>query len=429
MKQANEIRRIVNKKFQQKQNRITALPGRLGNGNGVLNVPGLQNWVYVRIASTVTPVYNNRVLPENDLLVMVGYDSTQPDLFQVLSTRTAQPGGAYGGAFSGPPPAIRYQWMAPGGGQDPLWVELRQFMHLRIGAKGGMLLQIYRGIIWTGTGFALVDTQNINLSEYIPTTTGNAALVLITISDSGAVVATKGSEFVLANMTTPAQVLAQIPAVPTGTRHILGYVRVWTGQTAIQEARTNTDIADLRFSGWGGSSEITTIADHDHSGDPGDGGAFDAANLTSGTAADGYVLTADGDGGAAWEVPAGGGSGDVTGPSSATDGHLAVFDGTTGKLIKDGGAGVDIGSDSANITAVNFEEQSSAPAAPGTGHRIIYSKSDGLYIRDSAGLDVGPLGTGNSAVASRWEVLTNGDAAAPEIIYANGDVIMVEILL
>jgi hypothetical protein len=35
---------------------------------------------------------------------------------------------------------------------------------------------------------------------------------------------------------------------------------------------------------------------------------------------------------------AGGGGGDVVGPSSATDGNLAVFDGTTGKLIKDGGA-------------------------------------------------------------------------------------------
>ncbi len=50
-----------------------------------------------------------------------------------------------------------------------------------------------------------------------------------------------------------------------------------------------------------------TLSDHDHSGDAGDGGTFDAANLTSGVAPDGYVLTADGVGGAAWEaVPAGG---------------------------------------------------------------------------------------------------------------------------
>lgn len=54
-----------------------------------------------------------------------------------------------------------------------------------------------------------------------------------------------------------------------------------------------------------------TLPDHDHSGDAGDGGTFDAANLTSGAAADGQVLTADGSGGAAWE-DASGGSGDVT---------------------------------------------------------------------------------------------------------------------
>jgi len=44
------------------------------------------------------------------------------------------------------------------------------------------------------------------------------------------------------------------------------------------------------------------LEDHDHSGDEGDGGTFDAANLTSGAAPDGQVLTADGAGGAAWEA-------------------------------------------------------------------------------------------------------------------------------
>lgn len=35
---------------------------------------------------------------------------------------------------------------------------------------------------------------------------------------------------------------------------------------------------------------------------------------------------------------AGGGSGDVVGPATSTDGAVALFDGTTGKLVKDGGA-------------------------------------------------------------------------------------------
>lgn len=37
----------------------------------------------------------------------------------------------------------------------------------------------------------------------------------------------------------------------------------------------------------------------------------------------------------------GAGSGDVTGPSSSTDGNIAVFDGATGKVIADSGANID----------------------------------------------------------------------------------------
>lgn len=54
------------------------------------------------------------------------------------------------------------------------------------------------------------------------------------------------------------------------------------------------------------------LSDHDHSGDVGDGGTFDAANLTSGESGDGDVLTSDGAGGAAWETPPAGGGGGMT---------------------------------------------------------------------------------------------------------------------
>lgn len=46
--------------------------------------------------------------------------------------------------------------------------------------------------------------------------------------------------------------------------------------------------------------------------------------------------------GASWELISsgggGGGTGDVVGPAGATNNHVALFDGATGKLIKDGGA-------------------------------------------------------------------------------------------
>jgi len=59
----------------------------------------------------------------------------------------------------------------------------------------------------------------------------------------------------------------------------------------------------LTADGAGGAAweALPALANHDHSGDVGDGGSFDAANLASGASADGQVLTSDGAAGAAWE--------------------------------------------------------------------------------------------------------------------------------
>jgi hypothetical protein len=46
---------------------------------------------------------------------------------------------------------------------------------------------------------------------------------------------------------------------------------------------------------------------------------------------------------------------------------------------------VDISEDAADISGVNFTEQGSDPAAPGTGHWVVYAKSDGIYQIDDAG--------------------------------------------
>jgi hypothetical protein len=61
-------------------------------------------------------------------------------------------------------------------------------------------------------------------------------------------------------------------------------------------------------------------------------------NLDSGNEA-AFVCSDASEGAASWAAWPGtsGGSGDVVGPASAVDNRIAVFDGTTGKLIKDGG--------------------------------------------------------------------------------------------
>lgn len=235
------LKRALKNRLDDKQNSIMAKHGMMGDGTGVLEVTDLEHYVYVRTSAGIEEVFNNRVPPENDLMVMLGYDPTQPDLYQVLSTRTAAPGGVTGGAVAGYAPAIRYQWMADGGGQDPLWIDIRQFLPLRVGTYLGMLIQIYRGVVKSGSTWIDVNTQTMLLTSHVPTTAGNAAFVLITVDTTGDAIATKGAETTVELLS-----LADIPAAPTGTLVELAAVRVYNGQTAVQEARTNTDIKDLR---------------------------------------------------------------------------------------------------------------------------------------------------------------------------------------
>ena len=102
---------------------------------------------------------------------------------------------------------------------------------------------------------------------------------------------------------------------------------------------------------------------HAHNGSDGSGTVAESSvtftDITTGDASitkHGYMkklpndsaLVYDGTGAFRAESGGGGGSGDVVGPSSAVADHLAVFNGTTGKLIKDGGV--------ANLT--NFKTSS-----------------------------------------------------------------------
>ena len=95
------------------------------------------------------------------------------------------------------------------------------------------------------------------------------------------------------------------------------------------------------------------IGDHAHAGIAGDGGTFDAANLTAGASTDGQVLTSDGATGAAWEsLPAlanhdhsgdagDGGSFDAgnLGSGGASDGDVLTADGAGGAAWETPAAG------------------------------------------------------------------------------------------
>lgn len=257
------------KRLNEKQNRLDKQPGILGDGQGRVTVAGLPNFVYVSIGDKALPVFNNRVIPQAGVKVWVGYSDEEPTLYQVLSTRSDAPSQANDGGFTGYAPAKRYEWLATNGGQDPLHVHNRaiSFLKLGVSAQGGMYVNVFRGFIWTGTVYQHIDSADTDLTSYIPATSGKAAFVLVTISTAGTITFTDGADVDIALL----DVDADIPAPPADTAFVCGAVRVYNGQTEVREARTNSDIVDLRFTQYNNAASLgldSTYLRLDASNDP-----------------------------------------------------------------------------------------------------------------------------------------------------------------
>ena len=228
------LRKLIRQKLESKANMPKPLPAVVGDGNGNVYVNGRKNYVYVRIGQSLAEAYCDTDV-RHGASVLVGYDSVNPRLFRVLNS-----GG--GGETMELITSDRYRWAAPGGGQDPLMVELRQFLPVRIAPAGGLKVSVYPGIAWCGSAWKVVGGSVHDLSSLVPTTSGKAKMVLICINENGSVTLATGSE-VNANALS----INDLPEPPSGSLYVIGAVRLYAGQTAIREARTNTDIVDLRF--------------------------------------------------------------------------------------------------------------------------------------------------------------------------------------
>jgi hypothetical protein len=94
----------------------------------------------------------------------------------------------------------------------------------------------------------------------------------------------------------------------------------------------------------------------------------------------------------AWDTPSG--SGDVVGPSSATDGQIVLFDSTTGKLIKAGTTSGILKASSGVVSAATSGTDY-APATSGTS--ILKGNGSGGFSNAASGTDYAPATTGTSS--------------------------------
>jgi len=279
----NEFAKKLKKKFASKADALMRYPGVLGDGNGNLYFGSA---VYVRIGNHVGTAICTRIQPGYGKAVWVGFANEERTIYQVLELRTTDSSNASAGG--GYAPAKRYRYLAQGGGQDPLWLEKRAWLPLRPGmtSPASLSIEIYEGSVWTGTEFIFVETQNVDLSAQLPATPGDAALVLVTVDDSGDIIQTKGSETTLALLCPDGDEFANAPSIPSGTVEAIALIRMYEGQTEIREGRATLDGTNRAFTDFidvRGTYRPTTTAGGD---------AVFQRNLTADlTLADGQCLT------------------------------------------------------------------------------------------------------------------------------------------
>lgn len=125
----------------------------------------------------------------------------------------------------------------------------------------------------------------------------------------------------------------------------------------------------------------------------------------------------------AWEAVSGAG-GDVVGPASSVNNDIAVFDGTTGKLIKNGGNNISEVLDRANHTGTqtastisdfDTEVSNNTDVAANTTHRT----SDGsnhTFIDQSVTTTATPVFDGVDLNNSRFNVTDDGNSSTADTI-------------
>ena len=276
-KQRRNFRQIIN----QRQPIPNNLLATMGDGFGNLRVIGKKGYVYVTINGAKYEAFcSSSVAPKYGKEVWVG---VSPDkngrgkLYEVLSDNNNNATSEAKIQLGGYAPSSYYAW----GGQDPLHVDIRAIDFLKVGVSrlGGMYVNLGAGKVWTGTAFASVAKQDIDLTTHRPSTADKAALVMISIDNTGAVIQTKGTEV---DLTALAE--TDRPAVPADTVWVSGCVRVYEGQTQIREGQVNTDFDDLRFiwspAGGSGASSLAELSDVNPSLSPTDRAllVFDADN-------------------------------------------------------------------------------------------------------------------------------------------------------
>lgn len=246
--------RAARKALNRKANNPLRISAVTGNGEGTVET-GTANLIYcVTAEEGVVQAWAYSCPHVYGLPVWLTQSERRPGALEVVSVRDIGSQNSSQQAEVGKH-GDSHRWLGlRGGGYDPTFIELRQFVPFGLWSgndpETAFLLRVGRGVVWTGVQWAAVQPSTLDLTAHLPTSVGAAryaryVLIYLASKDAGTAAEVKGlagTAVVAANLT-----LEDIPAPPTNVLMVIGAVRMYSDQEMIQDGRTSTDIIDMRF--------------------------------------------------------------------------------------------------------------------------------------------------------------------------------------
>ena len=216
-------------------------PAVVGDGNGVIDVPGQAGMWYVRPVGTdiPIPVFKGGAPRLDNYPVWVGTDVYNKRWLRILGTNIDALGTGNSTIYvTDVEPHSDTHYLT---GSDVVYITTRQVTDLLLTLVSGLTVRIAGGFVIVGGQPVYVAASNIDLTSHIPA--DQARWVLIRANASGVLSVQDGTAVdSFADLTT-----ANIPAVADDYA-ALWAVRLYDGQTAVAVGVVNTDVYDLRFS-------------------------------------------------------------------------------------------------------------------------------------------------------------------------------------
>jgi len=255
---ADKARRALNARLKGYTQPPREVAVFMGDGAGVVAVPGRSGYIYVRdIRGNVSIVWNTSVPNIVNQPVFVAYLDGR---LQVVRVRDV--------FFGSKPTNVgphnwTHEWSASGG--DVVRVFGMQMMPWKaeIDSADAFTVNIYRAIYDADGTWVVEGVEDIDLNAHIPGTSANGCYVLLSIDTSGVINHTVGSD--VDPYTTLA--VTDIPAIPTDEKPLWA-IRLYYGQTTLSQTPQDNDFIDLRDSlhaaaGVGGGPSVATSAEID----------------------------------------------------------------------------------------------------------------------------------------------------------------------